>query len=918
MLLQAIDSTMEVPASLVNNPALMLKIVPNHEAENIEGITNFLSAFYGNAPGALGIWEKQNRQTRWFLATQRDEAAKACLEMADQGLDVYYGVGLQEKALTAYTRGTTNTVGTIPGFWVDIDIAGPGHSSSDLPPTVEDALQILKVLPFEPSVIVHSGGGLHAYWLFNDPWVFKSQDERSRAQSLSNQFQLVLRQEATRNGWKLDSTSDLARVLRVPYTKNFKVHGHPTDVVIQKADYALRYDPQEFVDLLGTETRLSVVSRLTEFENGPGNAEDILNNCRFIQHCRDDSQRLSEPDWHAMITVLHAVEGGEDLIHRFSDNYHDGSWDQTEQKIQEARRAGIPCGCSHIKDQLGFECPENGCNVASPISFANNASVVARLRINQLLPRILHNDEICFEQDTLKWLDILNRTDPLEWHRFTKLIKGKVNQNNLKRAMKELANDSKQDPIEESDFFSSLSDLGNSKRLITLYVDQLKYCNQTNQWYQWGENRWIEDLTQQVKVLATKSLDQVSARAKAELHGSKVEEVLKWCDKSRSNSSIKAIVEMTQFGEGIPITLKDFDQDPYFVNCLNGTYNYKTGILQPHNPTDLISKIIPCNYDPEAKCPEFNRFLENALYGDKDAINYLAIVVGILLSGIRAKNFYFVHGLPDTGKSMFIALLKFLLGDYGKEVSMDMLYPKKDNNVGGANPELFRLQDARGVFASETDEGRRIDSAFVKRMTGGDAVPTRTLYSKTVEFTPYFKLWIHGNDKPYVSADDKGVWNRLVLIPFNNVIPPDKKDPKLLDKLKAELPGILTWAIQSCRVWIEAGEKHIEVPKRFKDEAEAYRVSTDTLGLFLEEICILGPTKKVAPSALYKRYKEWCNDNGHKFLPGHLFKSRLEGRGFKQPRNNKGRYWVGIDISSAATQFNNDLEKSRSELALCK
>lgn len=917
MQLRAIDSTMEVPASL-GNPPLMLKIAPTPEAENIEGINNFFSAFYGNAPGALGIWEKQNKHTSWFSATQRDEAARACLEMVDRGLDVYYSVCLQEKALTASKRGSTDTVSTIPGLWVDIDILGPGHSSSELPPTAEDALRIIKVLPFEPSVIVHSGGGLHAYWLFKEPWVLASPEDRNKAQGLSNQFQLVLRQEATRNGWKLDSTADLARVLRVPYTKNFKVPDHSTDVVIQKADYALRYDPQEFEAFFTPDIPLTVASRGTEFESGPGNAEDILNNCRFIQHCRDDRQSLSEPDWHAMITILHWVEGGEDLIHRFSDTYPGGSWDQTEDKIQEARRAGIPCGCSHIKDQLGFECSENGCNVASPISFANNATVVARLRIRELIPRILLNEELCFERDTLKWLDILNRTDPLEWHRFTKLIKGKVNQNTLKHAMKELANESKQDHLEESDFFTSLSDLGNSKRLIALYGDQLKYCNQTNHWYQWSEKRWIEDLTQQVKVLATKSLDQVSARAKAELHGSKVEEVLKWCDHSRSNSSIKAVVEMTQFGEGIPITLKDFDQDPYLVNCQNGTYNYKTGTLQPHNPTDLISQIIPCSYDPEAKCPEFNGFLENALYGDNDAIKYLAIVIGIMLSGIRVKNFFFVHGLPDTGKSMFIALLKFMLGDYGKEVSMDMLYPKKNSNVGGANPELFRLQDARGVFASETDEGRRLDSAFVKRMTGGDAVPTRNLFSSTVEFTPCFKLWIHGNDKPYVSADDKGVWNRLVLIPFNNVIPPDKKDPDLLNKLKAELPGILTWAILACRVWIESGEKHIEVPKLFKDEAVKYRDSTDTLGLFLEEICILGPTKKVVPSALYTRYKEWCIDNGHNFLPGHLFKSRLEGRGFKQPRNNKGRYWEGIDISTAATQFDDTLEKSRSELALCK
>ena len=898
----------EISASvgICNVPIIPLVREPITRAENIESINNFFSAFYGNAPGALGIWEKQNKQTRWIPAAQRDEAARACLEMVNRGLDVYFGVGLREKALTASTRGGTDTVVMIPGLWVDIDIAGPGHSSSELPPTTDDALQILNVLPFKHSVVVHSGGGLHAYWLFKEPWVFSNQEERSKAQRLSNQFQLLLRQEAKRLGWKLDNTADLARVLRVPCTKNFKVPGHPTDVVILKADYTLRYDPQQFEEFLETETETADVSRVTEFENGPGNAEDIVNNCRFIQHCRDDSQSLSEPDWHAMITVFNKVEGGEDLIHKFSDSYPGGSWAQTEQKIQEVKSSGLPCSCSYIKEQLGYDCTDNGCNVAGPISFANNASVVARLRINQLLPSILDSPAVCFEQDTLRSLAILKQTDQMEFGRFKARIKGKVNINDLGQAIKQQnAAETKVLASVVNDFFSSSSDNGNAERFVALYGKQIRYCNQNSKWYIWDGKRWIEDSTQRVKVLATRSLIQVCERAIAELYGNKLEDFLKWCEQSRSNSRIKSIVEMAQYGEGIPVKLEDFDKDPYLINCQNGTLNLKTLQLQPHQQSDLMSQIMPTNYDPDAQCPEWNNFLDHALNQDQSCINFLATVFGITLSGLLLKNFFFVYGPSNTGKSLCINLFQFMQAEYAAGISMDKLMTQKFSSGGGPNPELARLQRKRGVYASETTDGKHIDEALIKQYTGGDTVTIRGLYKDPVDFIPQFKLWIHGNHKPDIRGDDTGLWNRLILIPFTIVIPPEEQDHELLNKFKAELPGILAWAVRGCHEWIASGEKTLAIPERFKNEGEAYQSSMDTIGQFIDERCATGPKLKVVMSTLYLIYRAYCEENGSSPLKSAKFANKLQERGFEHGRSNRERFWKGISVDLMPTDIGN-------------
>lgn len=890
--------------------AIPLAEGPCHQAENTD-ITSFFSALYGNTTGFIAIWDKQSKQTRWFSTARPDEIGKTCQAMAAKGQDVYFGVGLQEGALNSFTRGTSETVSTLPGFWVDIDIFGPGHSKSDLPQTKEDALQILEIMPFEPSVVVDSGGGLHTYWLFNSPWVFETPEERSKAQRLSAQFQLLLRQEAKKHGWSLDNTADLARVLRVPFTRNCKDPERPRNVVILKADYFRRYDPKEFEDFLETATRMTNDPTDTTFEQGPGNAVDIVSNCRFIQHCRDDNQSLSEPDWHAMITLLLEVKGGKELIHKFSDSYPGGSWEQTEQKIQDAERTGLPCSCSYIKNELGFDCPENGCNVASPISFANNPAVVARLRINELLPKILQNEELCFEKATLKWLNIIYQTDDLEWARIKRALKGKVHQIDLNRAMKRISHEDTTPDRFRDDDFSMMNDLGNARRFTELYADRIQYCNQTKQWYRWDGKRWAEDNTQQVKVWATESLSHFEARAKAELHGNKRDDFLNWSNRSRSNSGLKAMLELSQCGAGIPIELKDFDQDPYLINCQNGTFNLRTGELQPHNPSDLLTQITPIDYDPNAECTIFKSFLEKALYGDQEAIEYLILLMGITLSGLNIKKVFFVYGLPDTGKSIFIALLHYLLGSYGMSASMDMLLASKNNNSSGANPELFKLQKARGAFAAETVEGRRLDAALVKRLSGGDKITVRNLFSSPVEFTPYFKLWIHGNHRPYISAEDEGVWNRLSISSFNNVIPADEQDMELLDKLKAESAGIFVLATRACKDWIEGGAKLPETPKRFATEAQEYRESVDVLGHFLDENCIIDPKVKVGVTELYQKYMNYCEINGEKPPTSRAFGNKMISRRFKKNRSSKFWYWEGIaltlDNNSPSVQFEVDL-----------
>ncbi len=137
----------------------------------------------------------------------------------------------------------------IPGAWIDVDVHGPAHTETALPPTSADALHLLKDFPLPPSLVVDSGHGLYAFWLFKEVWTFAGVEERAQAASLLQRVQTVIRQQACRRGWKIESTADLARLLRPVGAINSKSHLPPVPVrLLRHGDE--RFTIEEFEDIL--------------------------------------------------------------------------------------------------------------------------------------------------------------------------------------------------------------------------------------------------------------------------------------------------------------------------------------------------------------------------------------------------------------------------------------------------------------------------------------------------------------------------------------------------------------------------------------------------------------------------------------------------------------------------------------------
>jgi putative DNA primase/helicase len=187
-----------------------------------------LEKLYGGlTDGWLSIFAQhpKTREERpaWHRITELADAADTMARLSTEGWNVWYAQGIQAQRLPAPERGKTAGVIALPGLWFDLDIAGPNHKQTALPATMDDALDLIfAAVPFPPSRIVHSGGGLYPLWLFHEPQTIESDAERHALKSMSKRFQRRLIEEGKRRGYRLDSTPDLPRPLRAPGTLNHK------------------------------------------------------------------------------------------------------------------------------------------------------------------------------------------------------------------------------------------------------------------------------------------------------------------------------------------------------------------------------------------------------------------------------------------------------------------------------------------------------------------------------------------------------------------------------------------------------------------------------------------------------------------------------------------------------------------------
>lgn len=198
----------------------------------------FLSLLFGRHAALEGqwvsVWEKREKRTAFFRIPDQLPTAAAYAETLSAASDVYFGVcPYLEPAKEG--RGTAEGAGALVGLWLDVDVYHAGaHAKKDLPPTREAAFDLVYELPNQPpSKVISSGYGLQAWWLFREPFLIRDEASRLEAAKMAKGWVDLWSRRAKAHGWTLDPVGDLARILRLPGTKNHKQAGdaRPVEVV---------------------------------------------------------------------------------------------------------------------------------------------------------------------------------------------------------------------------------------------------------------------------------------------------------------------------------------------------------------------------------------------------------------------------------------------------------------------------------------------------------------------------------------------------------------------------------------------------------------------------------------------------------------------------------------------------------------
>lgn len=438
-----------------------------------------------------------------------------------------------------------------------------------------------------------------------------------------------------------------------------------------------------------------------------------------------------------------------------------------------------------------------------------------------------------------------------------------------------------------------LTDLGNAKRLVATHGDNIRFCYGMGKWLIWDGQCWKEDETNEIFRLAKGVVLEIYVEAASVADDKARNRLIAHAVHSESENRLRAMVSLAQSEKGIPIRVPELDLDPMILNCLNGVIDLRTGALRPHRWEDLLTKITAIKYDPDAPTFLWDIFLDKITAGNKDLIEFLRRAIAYALTGdLSEQCLFLLYGLGANGKSTLIQVLQALFGDYAQQAAFETFLAK---DHGGIPNDLARLKGARFVAAVEADAGRRMAESTIKQVTGGDLITARFLHKEFFEYTPQFKLWLACNHKPVIRGTDHAMWRRIKLIPFTVQIPEAECDPKMAEKLKAELPGILAWAVKGCIDWQKTG---LGMPQEVKTATAEYRADMDILGDFFDECCVQKSDAVTLSKDLYQAYTTWAGGNGEKPMSMKTFTGQLSERGFTNGKTWKGRHWEGIGLKT--------------------
>jgi putative DNA primase/helicase len=340
-----------------------------------------------------------------------------------------------------------------------------------------------------------------------------------------------------------------------------------------------------------------------------------------------------------------------------------------------------------------------------------------------------------------------------------------------------------------------LSDIGNAQRLVSRHGQDIRYLYEEKQWLVWDGKRWVRDGAGLVMEL-TKGIITSLLSELGEASG----DTKKWLEKMQDARHVYNTVKLAQSDRRITISTREIDAHRHLLNTPSGTVNLKTGEVYAHRREDYLTRMTVGDYIPGTRLDLWENTLM-LFQPEETGREALQTAMGYGLIGENPeKTFFFAVGHSNTGKTtMFDAAVHALGPDYAMTGSFDTFCMQ--GSMSRAERTLYRARDKRVIYAEEASEEARFSIQRLKALTGGANQESRGLYKEALEYDPEFVVWLAANHSPNLSYDDNGSWFCIVVIPFDQVIPEERRVSDTHARLKndhAAHDAVLTWLIEGC------------------------------------------------------------------------------------------------------------------------
>lgn len=402
------------------------------------------------------------------------------------------------------------------------------------------------------------------------------------------------------------------------------------------------------------------------------------------------------------------------------------------------------------------------------------------------------------------------------------------------------------------------SDTGNGELINHLCGDFTRYDVFTDRWLQWqNKHRWYELLDYQRFGLAVKAANQRLESSKTIIDVAKARSEASWGITSRNIRNIENALTAAKNLPPIGAHEIRWDSQPNLLAVANGVVNLAEGTIRPGQRNDFITRGISIPFLENQECPLWEKFLADITCGDQELQDFLQRAIGYTLTGfVRDQVFFILYGHGSNGKSVLINIIGRLLEGFSSTVRFAAF---EENTNSDAKRDIAELPGVRAAFSSEGSPLKALDTAVIKKITGGEYIKTSRKYGHPIEFFPQFKLWLTTNHLPKIEDDAFGFWRRPILVPFNATFEGKSKDPRMEERLTEELPGILAWAIKGAAIWSKIG---ISTPDKLLQQVYDYRDSQDDCENFIKEALDKDSSSSMRASELYGLYQTWCNQTG--------------------------------------------------------